>query len=202
MIVKRMGQRLMGTRKGEPSTPLCDRALARARVLSARQLPTDHVHVGGPRARSTNIRMINRRPSLLDRCPIRFTSAAALPTGEQTQCQTWGRAAQPASSMGSLSGRPLAMRLWTKPTKRWPKRIKKRAAVISAKLDRSLHIRGGPPPSISPVTLHADAENKGCFFTLRSSQLTRRWGAPADAQAHDTRADASGGLSSYDYLSM
>ena len=151
MIVKRMGQRLMGTRKGEPSTPLCDRALARARVLSARQLPTDHVHVGGPRARSTNIRMINRRPSLLDRCPIRFTSAAALPTGEQTQCQTWGRAAQPASSMGSLSGRPLAMRLWTKPTKRWPKRIKKRAAVISAKLDRSLHIRGGPPTSFEAV---------------------------------------------------
>lgn len=35
--------------------------------LSPRQLPTDHDHDGEPRARSANIRVINRRVSNLDR---------------------------------------------------------------------------------------------------------------------------------------
>jgi len=34
---------------------------------SPRQLPTDHDHDGEPRARSANIRVINRRVSNLDR---------------------------------------------------------------------------------------------------------------------------------------
>jgi hypothetical protein len=34
---------------------------------SPRQLPTDHDHDGEPRARSANIRVINRRVSRLDR---------------------------------------------------------------------------------------------------------------------------------------
>jgi hypothetical protein len=34
---------------------------------SQRQLPTDHDHDGEPRARSANIRVINRRVSYLDR---------------------------------------------------------------------------------------------------------------------------------------
>ena len=37
------------------------------RALSPRQLPTDHDHDGEPRARSANIRVINRRVSNLDR---------------------------------------------------------------------------------------------------------------------------------------
>lgn len=43
----------------------------RNRVTSPRQLPTNHDHDGGPCARSTNIRVINRRhelPRLLFTC--------------------------------------------------------------------------------------------------------------------------------------
>lgn len=36
----------------------------RTRALSPRQLPTNHDHDGGPGARSTNIRVINRRNPL------------------------------------------------------------------------------------------------------------------------------------------
>jgi hypothetical protein len=35
--------------------------------VSPRQLPTDHDHDGGPKARSANISVINRRSSPLDR---------------------------------------------------------------------------------------------------------------------------------------
>jgi hypothetical protein len=48
-------------RKGGPSACLCDRAAAQTRAVSPRQLPTDHDHDGEPRARSANIRVINRR---------------------------------------------------------------------------------------------------------------------------------------------
>jgi hypothetical protein len=47
--------------KGGPSAVLCDRASAQTRANSPRQLPTDHDHDGEPRARSANIRVINRR---------------------------------------------------------------------------------------------------------------------------------------------
>ena len=59
--LKVSGQRSRGARKGGPSEPLCDRATARTRDVSPRQLPTDHDHDGEPRARSANIRVINRR---------------------------------------------------------------------------------------------------------------------------------------------
>ena len=71
-MLKRDGQRLRGTREGESSTLLCDRASARAREASPRQLPTEIEHAGEPKARSANIRMINRRISRFDRCPSRF----------------------------------------------------------------------------------------------------------------------------------
>ena len=50
-----------GPRKGGSSAALCDRASARTRAISPRQLPTDHDHDGEPRARFANIRVINRR---------------------------------------------------------------------------------------------------------------------------------------------
>ena len=40
----------------------------RTRVLSPRQLPTDHDYAGGLKGRSANIRVINRRNSRLDLC--------------------------------------------------------------------------------------------------------------------------------------
>jgi hypothetical protein len=43
---------------------------ALTRVLSPRQLPTNHDHDGGPCARSTNIRVINRRHALPGRCSL------------------------------------------------------------------------------------------------------------------------------------
>jgi len=59
--VQSSSQRSRGTRNGGPSAPLCDRASARTRDPSPRQLPTDHDHDGELRARSANIRVINRR---------------------------------------------------------------------------------------------------------------------------------------------
>ena len=50
--------------KGEPSEVLCGSLRAQPAPLVARQLPTDHDHDGEARARSTNIRVINRRTSL------------------------------------------------------------------------------------------------------------------------------------------
>ena len=66
------GQRSRGKKRGESSTPLCDRASAWTRERSPRQLPTDLDYVGGLNARSTDIRLINRRVSHLDRCPVEF----------------------------------------------------------------------------------------------------------------------------------
>jgi hypothetical protein len=71
-LLKLDGQRLKGTREGESSATLCDRAPAQARESSARQLPTEIEHAGEPSARSANIRLINRRFSRFDRCPSGF----------------------------------------------------------------------------------------------------------------------------------
>jgi len=60
-MLEQSSQRPGGPRKGGPSAALCDRASARTRAISPRQLPTDHDHDGEPRARSANIRVINRR---------------------------------------------------------------------------------------------------------------------------------------------
>ena len=60
-------ERSRGTRQGESSSSLCDGPLALIRADSPRQLPTDDDHDGGPKARSANIRVINRRLSPLDR---------------------------------------------------------------------------------------------------------------------------------------
>jgi hypothetical protein len=49
-----------------PHVLLCDRPCGRTRVLSVRQLPTDHDYA----ARPANIRLINRRQSDLDRYPL------------------------------------------------------------------------------------------------------------------------------------
>jgi hypothetical protein len=69
-MFKQIGQRSNGTRKGEPSSRLCGTAPAGTRVASPRQLPTDDDHDGERCARSANIRLINRRDSRLDLCPI------------------------------------------------------------------------------------------------------------------------------------
>jgi len=63
--VEQSSQRPGVPRKGGSSAELCDRASARTRAPSPRQLPTDHDHDGEPRARSANIRVINRRPCRL-----------------------------------------------------------------------------------------------------------------------------------------
>src|SRR6266403_1747882 len=60
-VVEQSSQQPSVPRKGGPSVAKCDRASAPTRALSPRQLPTDHDHDGEPRARSANIRVINRR---------------------------------------------------------------------------------------------------------------------------------------------
>jgi hypothetical protein len=67
-------RRSRGRRKGGPSLILCGRAKALTHVHSPRQLPTDHDHDGEPKARSANIRVINRRASHLDRRFLCFAS--------------------------------------------------------------------------------------------------------------------------------
>ena len=51
------------------------RPLATTRDLSPKQIPTIHDHVGESLARSTNIRLIDRRKRCLNCCPIRFAGA-------------------------------------------------------------------------------------------------------------------------------
>jgi hypothetical protein len=62
--VERRQHRPSDTRKGASSSALCDEGLPSTRATSPRQLPTDHDYDGGPRARSANIRVINRREQL------------------------------------------------------------------------------------------------------------------------------------------
>jgi hypothetical protein len=71
--VKCSGQRSKSTRDGESSNALCGGAFAPTHDPSPRQLPTDHDHVGAPLGRSTDIRLINRRNSCFDRCPVHLT---------------------------------------------------------------------------------------------------------------------------------
>jgi len=138
--VNRTGQRLMGTRKGEPSSALCDRAPSRTRVTSPRQLPTDHVHVGGPCARSTYNRLINRRRSSSTAAPSVSPNTAALPTGEPTRCQVWRRAAGPrALRLGYRAGRSRRA-CGQSPPSAGPNG-EERTAEISAGIDGSLHNR-------------------------------------------------------------
>lgn len=65
MKLKQTKRQPRGKRIGESSLALCDRTKPLTRAFSPRQLPTNHDPVGGPKARSTNIRLINRRECFL-----------------------------------------------------------------------------------------------------------------------------------------
>jgi hypothetical protein len=61
LISHPLNLRPKGPRKGESSATLCDKPTWRMHEPSQRQLPTDLVHDGGLKARSTNNSLINRR---------------------------------------------------------------------------------------------------------------------------------------------
>jgi hypothetical protein len=61
-------QRPSGQRIGGSSFPPCGRPCAETHARSARLLPTELDYVGGPCARSTDNRVINRRFSPFGRC--------------------------------------------------------------------------------------------------------------------------------------
>lgn len=83
MYLERSRRRSEGTRKGEPSRTLCDRPLAGPAILvrgSSRRIMT---MTAGSRARSANIRLINRRQSRFD--PRLVRSNRPTPDGEEYQ---------------------------------------------------------------------------------------------------------------------
>jgi hypothetical protein len=66
-LLEQSERRSRGTRKRRTLDVSMWQGKSLTHEPSLRQLPTDHDHDGEPRARSANIRVINRRVSYLDR---------------------------------------------------------------------------------------------------------------------------------------